>query len=542
MLKEYCRMSPSEVFVRKASGLARTISAWDALVMCILIPGIYWPWVYQMWAVGLFGPGVYMPLSALLAILMMIPNGLMYVLLSITMPRSGGDYVWVSRILHPALGFTVNWYITLILLSWAGPFASWITEWGIAPIFYTYGFMTGNNAYIDLSNFILSPNPKFIISTLILVLMGVLSYAGSKWEFRSEWVSIVIGYIGLAIWAVVMVAGANIFANRMALLTDGKFTFEGVINAAKSEGWDVAAALPVGLGVTGFATTYTTLNFLGYTNSAYIAGEVKGVVKSQIISILGALFLFGFTAFGVYMVYDRTLGAVFINSLAYLDIKHHPYYWDIFPIEPLGTILSMFATSNPYLPPLFCITFSFGAFGAAMGLFLSSVRNIFAWSFDRVLPAKLSAVDERRHSPYMAILVTWIISFIMNVLYIYTTALKWFLYSILAWWIGMIIVAIAGIIYPWKRKDIFEAAPSLAKSKIAGIPVVSIVSAISIPISIYLAAASINPAIYGAIDWLYIGTTIITFVIAPVIYYISYLYHKTRGIPVELAHASIPPE
>jgi amino acid transporter len=339
-----------------------------------------------------------------------------------------------------------------------------------------------------------------------------------------------------------MVAGANIFANRMALLTDGKFTFEGVINAAKSEGWDVAAALPVGLGVTGFATTYTTLNFLGYTNSAYIAGEVKGVVKSQIISILGALFLFGFTAFGVYMVYDRTLGAVFINSLAYLDIKHHPYYWDIFPIEPLGTILSMFATSNPYLPPLFCITFSFGAFGAAMGLFLSSVRNIFAWSFDRVLPAKLSAVDERRHSPYMAILVTWIISFIMNVLYIYTTALKWFLYSILAWWIGMIIVAIAGIIYPWKRKDIFEAAPSLAKSKIAGIPVVSIVSAISIPISIYLAAASINPAIYGAIDWLYIGTTIITFVIAPVIYYISYLYHKTRGIPVELAHASIPPE
>lgn len=535
-------MTPGEIFVRKASGLARTISAWDALVMCILIPGIYWPWVYQMWAVGLFGPGVYMPLSALLAILMMIPNGLMYVLLSVTMPRSGGDYVWVSRILHPALGFTVNWYITLILLSWAGPFASWITEWGIAPIFYTYGMMTGNSAYIDISNFILSPNPKFLISTIILIIMGVLSYLGSKWEFRSEWVSIVIGYIGLAIWAAVMLNGAGVFADRMALLTDGKFTFEGVINTAKSEGWDVAAALPVGLGVTGFATTYTTLNFLGYTNSAYIAGEVKGVVKSQIISILGALFLFGFTAFGLYMLYDKTLGAVFINSLAYLDINGHSYYWDIFPIEPLGSILSMFATSNPYLPPLFCITFAFGAFGAAMGLFLSSVRNIFAWSFDRILPAKLSAVDERRHSPYMAILVTWIISFIMNVLYIYTTALKWFLYSILAWWIGMIIVAIAGIIYPWKRKDIFEAAPSIAKSKIAGIPVVSIISAISIPISIYIAAASINPAIYGAIDLLYIGTTIITFVIAPVIYYISYLYHKTKGIPVELAHASIPPE
>jgi amino acid transporter len=542
MLKEYCKMTPSEIFVRKASGLARTISAWDALVMCILIPGIYWPWVYQMWAVGLFGPGVYMPLSALLAILMMIPNGLMYVFLSVTMPRSGGDYVWVGRILHPALGFTVNWYITLILLSWAGPFASWITEWGIAPIFYTYGMMTGNSAFIDISNFIISPNPKFLIGTIILIIMGVLSYLGSKWEFKAEWISIVIGYIGLAIWAIVMIQGGSMFAERMAMLTDGKFTFEGVINMAKSEGWDVSAALPVGLGVTGFATTYTTLNFLGYTNSAYIAGEIKGVTKSQIISILGSLFIFGFTAFGIYLLYDKILGAVFINSLAYLDINSHPYYWDIFPIEPLGTILSMFATTNPYLPPLFCITFAFGAFGAAMGLFLSSVRNIFAWSFDRVLPATLSAVDERRHSPYMAILLTWIISFIMNVLYIYTTALKWFLYSILAWWIAMVIVAIGGIILPWVRKDIFETAPGFAKSKIAGLPVVSIVSAISIPISIYLAAASINPAIYGSIDWLYIGTTIITFIIAPVIYGISYLYHKTRGIPIELAHKRIPPE
>jgi len=69
-----------DIFVRKASGLVRSVGAFDALVMCILIPGIFWPWVYQLWAVGLYGPGVHMPTSSLLAIAMMIPNAVMFVI------------------------------------------------------------------------------------------------------------------------------------------------------------------------------------------------------------------------------------------------------------------------------------------------------------------------------------------------------------------------------------------------------------------------------------------------------------------------------
>jgi len=106
----------------------------------------------------------------------------------------------------------------------------------------------------------------------------------------------------------------------------------------------------------------------------------------------------------------------------------------------------------------------------------------------------------------------------------------------------MIIVAVAGIIFPWKRKDIFDVAPDFAKKKIGGVPIISIASAVSIPISIYIAAASVNPAVYGTIDATYIITTIITFIIAPVIYYISYAFHKSKGIPIRLAHERIPPE
>jgi amino acid transporter len=531
-----------EIFVRKASGLVRNVSAWDALVMCILIPGIFWPWVYQMWAVGLHGPGVWTPLAALIAIAFMIPNAIMYVMFSVAMPRSGGDYVWVSRIIHPAVGFAVNWYITLILLSWAGPFASWIVEWGIAPIWLTWGTMIGDPTGLIIFNMLNINEVKLAIGTVIIIVMAILSLLGSKWEFRAEWLAIIMGYIGLMVWAGVMIAGAPLIDARMQLLTGGALSFATIVSTASGAGWVVTAALPIGLGVTFFATTYTTLNFLGYTNSAYIAGEIKGVTRSHIIAIIGALFIFGFTAFGLYAVNDYALGPVVLNSLAYLDVAGDPLWWNFFPIEPLGSILSMFATDIPFIPPFLTISFAFGCFGAALGLFISSVRNIFAWSFDRVLPSSLSKVDSRFRAPWVAIIVTFIICFIMNFLYIYTTALDYFTYSILAWWIAMVIIGIAGIIFPWRRKDIFDLAPDFAKKKIFGIPLISIFSAISIPISVFIGYASVSPAVYGTIDWSFMIAVVVTFIIAPIIYYISYFYHKSKGISIAKAQAEIPPE
>jgi hypothetical protein len=131
---------------------------------------------------------------------------------------------------------------------------------------------------------------------------------------------------------------------------------------------------------------------------------------------------------------------------------------------------------------------------------------------------------------------------IMNILYIYTTALDYFTYSILAWWIAMVIIGIAGVIFPWRRKDIFELAPDFAKKKIAGIPLISLFSLISIPISVFIGYASVSPAVAGTIDWSFMLAVIVTFIIAPIIYYISYFYHKSKGISISKAHAEIPPE
>ena len=54
-----------EVFVRKASGLTRVISAWDALIYAFCNPGILYAMLYITWGPAAVGPGADMPFAVL---------------------------------------------------------------------------------------------------------------------------------------------------------------------------------------------------------------------------------------------------------------------------------------------------------------------------------------------------------------------------------------------------------------------------------------------------------------------------------------------
>src|SRR5258708_28587599 len=80
-------------------------------------------------------PGVNMYLSMLIAIIITVPTGLVYGFLSASMPRSGGDYVYVSRILGPALGTMANWNITIWWFFYGGVPSAVFLRFCIFPMF-----------------------------------------------------------------------------------------------------------------------------------------------------------------------------------------------------------------------------------------------------------------------------------------------------------------------------------------------------------------------------------------------------------------------
>lgn len=86
--------------------------------------------ILGVFAIGLY-PSANLSLSIAFAAIPAIIIALTYVFLSVAMPRSGSDYVWMSRILNSALGFTVNFGLTFILFSFIALDVVLSTAWRI---------------------------------------------------------------------------------------------------------------------------------------------------------------------------------------------------------------------------------------------------------------------------------------------------------------------------------------------------------------------------------------------------------------------------
>ena len=91
-----------ELFVRNSTGLVRQASAFDAMVFNAVFSapvGATLAWGV-FFALSVF-PGADLVTATLISFAINAPVVIMMALMASSMPRTGGDYVWVSRILSP---------------------------------------------------------------------------------------------------------------------------------------------------------------------------------------------------------------------------------------------------------------------------------------------------------------------------------------------------------------------------------------------------------------------------------------------------------
>src|SRR5437764_2365817 len=113
--------SGPKLFVRQSSGLVRNVSVTNALFFNVaafvgvgltLYPIFYSLADVQVWKAGPFSAYGW---AAIITGLFCVLLALIFSSLTSVMPRSGGDYVFTSRILHPFLGWLEAW--TLVIAS-----------------------------------------------------------------------------------------------------------------------------------------------------------------------------------------------------------------------------------------------------------------------------------------------------------------------------------------------------------------------------------------------------------------------------------------
>ena len=168
-----------QVFTRRASGLIRVMSPYSAFVYNILTMGIIFPWVFMQAPTAFQGSNLV--LAILFAFVFELPIAMAYVWLATALPRSGGDYVFQSRVFGGGFGFTVVFgFFVVWILQWVALSGWLLATVGIAPTFIGLGATTGIDAFTDIGTWAAGASGIIIISVLNAIVALVLLISGFR--------------------------------------------------------------------------------------------------------------------------------------------------------------------------------------------------------------------------------------------------------------------------------------------------------------------------------------------------------------------------
>jgi APA family basic amino acid/polyamine antiporter len=135
------------IFLRKASGLIRSASLTDVLIYDIGVVSVGLGVGTMMYYGPAFYPGGDLIWGCIIAGFMMALICLGMISWSVTLPRSGGIYVFGSRSLWPIVAHAISFVEIFAWLFYCAIAAFWIVRLGLAPAFAMIGYLTGSEMF-----------------------------------------------------------------------------------------------------------------------------------------------------------------------------------------------------------------------------------------------------------------------------------------------------------------------------------------------------------------------------------------------------------
>lgn len=534
------------IFLRKASGLIRTAGTFDTFVYNTGLVSVGLGLVTMLYYGPAFYPGGDMILGSILAGIMMAAIAFGMICWSVTLPRSGGVYVFSTRILPPWLALMLSFGDIVPPLFYGAIAAYWIIILGVSPALAMVGFLSGSQGVQDMASAISTGWPLFLIGSGILGLSGLLLASGMKRFLAVHKTVFILVLLGSLVQLLVLLFGSHeqFVTNFNAVMgpTIGEADpYNAIIASAMANGWTTEAAdWTTTLGVSNWAF----LPLIGAAYSIAIAGEIKSVERAQTFGMLGAVViatvLWVLTIWLAYRVFGYDfLGAVVYNVFVDQATATAPVV--AIPTEPSINLLSGLITQSWLITLVCSIGVILWIWMWIPGIHSYAVRAMVAWAFDRVAPDVLGTVSQKRHTPTVSIFVCAAIMIIFMALLVFTESFSKIVILIEAQVIAWSVVLLAGVFFPYKRPHIYEKSP-IARKKMFGLPLMSVACGLGFLASqFYFWSLWVDGVAAGhSPDQL--PYVIGIFVLGLVFYLIMRAYRASKGIDINLAFREIPIE
>src|ERR687892_2146291 len=525
------------LFARKATGLVKGWAVRDAFVYAFFSINLITLGLF-IFSYAVFVPDGSLLWAVVLSGAYLLFQVITYASLIAAMPRAGGVYIWISRILGGGIGFVLaacGWWF--ILWHWVPIYANILN----VEVFVPLGAIVGADGWVS---FFSEAKGLFASSIIVALLASLVISLGMRTYARIQKVCFYGGLVGLAFMFIL-------------LLVNSKADFISAFNAE--------AASSLGAGADAYETTLATgdagtpgsvgtfaavsgtfllIPFILFFNlwsnwGATLYGEVRGAsdFRKNIYAMGGALIVTTILAVVMFLLIAKTFGWDFYNA------SNNGYWSGEGPLGafPYPGLLAAFLMDGAFWQFLLVGLLALWFFGWVGTVFLSSTRVVFATAFDRVLPETAAKVS-RNGVPIVAIALMLIPS--LPIAYFYAYDAEFFSWTLSATFVIAVTFAgsaIAAMLLPWLKPDIYNASP-IAKYRIAGVPLITAAALgflVILGFSLYEWFTNDVYALNGRDSLIYMG---ILYAIALGIYLVSWLVRRSQGIDMSMGDPEISVE
>ena len=427
-------MAEEKLFVRKATGLVREIGAITAIIIVMANTiGLGWQKrIFQYTGYAPLPENLYlggippMTMAFIIGGIAILLSVLAVSVLSAAMPRSGGGYVVISRILSPGWGFLGAW-LEFLSIAWSfGIIAVAVFEglyFIMGPIAFGLNFGGGVN---DVTLF-----SAGLILVLVFTVIGVFGIKMTGRLLQAMfWIPAVLTFY---VFGLLSQANSTTLVQGMSsVLGNAPSAY---VTAAVNQGLDGAAAGVGGYwGAVSTALVGAYFAYIGYAASTFVAGEIKEANKALPRTLVLASLLIIALYVSISIVASSAVKGVasvtlpngntysLLTAWSWLSYGCSPpasstasnclVYAGLPNVKLWTTTVAGLTGNGIGLGGLNVLLVVFGVFWIANDIppfILTGSRILFAMSFDRVLPSKLSNINDRFHSPVIAVIATGIV-------------------------------------------------------------------------------------------------------------------------------------
>ena len=531
----------TRLFIRQTSGLVRELGIPAATGISLASVAVVNTFInFNAGLTDFAKADMYLPLVSAAVIWLVAMFAYRYLLRAV--PRAGGEYVYLSRIVSPAVGAMAGLGIAVVftyVLSTNAHFAAQFTPFMLTGL----GLAFHSTALANAGNHLTSNGAIAWLSLVVMLIVAALSLFRVKIVARIIFWLIIVQVVAFVV-LIGMLAGnshAN-FVTALANYSHHPGAYQAIISAGKANGVIFGTSIAAGVAIIPFMV----LNYNGVLYSYYVGGELRRPGRTYLYASTISIGVLVVLWIGVWALLRARMGLNFMQAQANLGVVNPTAYAKITSLSSVsgGLGYGLVLSTDPVTKILFATAVPLAEIAVNLAFLTVTTRVLFAQAFDRLLPVGVAKVGDKNHAPNVAIGIVLVIGAAFCLL---TSLVN--LGSIVALqslFFALILLAggVAALFLPLRRPELIElpgASDEARKVFLRKVMLVGGATTVLALFTVYELAA--HSSVYGKFSWESILTLVIVLGAGPVIYLIARTIRRQRNsLDLSLAMHELPPE